>query len=242
MAISVVGADIPVDKALDHVFGYAVGLDMTRRDLGQTSGHGRRGHGQGFRPVGADSARFSPPHRRSSEAIRPGHHPARRQRQDAPEVRSQRADLERAGDDLPSVRFGRGLTGDLISYRHAGRRRIFFEPIRRWRDFVDGKGAVGVARSRVPIARGRGPIRSIPWSMTPRAVPTAVAALRGHPRASQPRWAVLLASSFSTSASMKAASSGCRADCRRDGPTEGISTSLPCLRCGSSVRLSSVWK
>jgi fumarylpyruvate hydrolase len=27
------GADIPVDKALTHVFGYAVGLDMTRRDL-----------------------------------------------------------------------------------------------------------------------------------------------------------------------------------------------------------------
>jgi len=27
------GADIAVDKALDHVFGYAVGLDMTRRDL-----------------------------------------------------------------------------------------------------------------------------------------------------------------------------------------------------------------
>jgi fumarylpyruvate hydrolase len=27
------GADIGVDKALDHVFGYAVGLDMTRRDL-----------------------------------------------------------------------------------------------------------------------------------------------------------------------------------------------------------------
>ena len=27
------GTNIPVDKALDHVFGYAVGLDMTRRDL-----------------------------------------------------------------------------------------------------------------------------------------------------------------------------------------------------------------
>ncbi len=27
------GRDIPVDKALDHVFGYAVGLDMTARDL-----------------------------------------------------------------------------------------------------------------------------------------------------------------------------------------------------------------
>jgi fumarylpyruvate hydrolase len=27
------GADIPVERALDHVYGYAVGLDMTRRDL-----------------------------------------------------------------------------------------------------------------------------------------------------------------------------------------------------------------
>lgn len=27
------GRDIPLDRALDHVFGYAVGLDMTRRDL-----------------------------------------------------------------------------------------------------------------------------------------------------------------------------------------------------------------
>ncbi len=27
------GSDIPVDEALVHVFGYAVGLDMTRRDL-----------------------------------------------------------------------------------------------------------------------------------------------------------------------------------------------------------------
>lgn len=27
------GKDIPEDQALDHVFGYAVGLDMTRRDL-----------------------------------------------------------------------------------------------------------------------------------------------------------------------------------------------------------------
>lgn len=27
------GANIPVEKALEHVYGYAVGLDMTRRDL-----------------------------------------------------------------------------------------------------------------------------------------------------------------------------------------------------------------
>ncbi|WP_319241233.1 fumarylacetoacetate hydrolase family protein [uncultured Propionivibrio sp.] len=33
VAIGVGGRDIPVDKALDHVFGYAVGFDLTRRDL-----------------------------------------------------------------------------------------------------------------------------------------------------------------------------------------------------------------
>ncbi|MGU7773837.1 fumarylacetoacetate hydrolase family protein [Burkholderia sp. MR1-5-21] len=33
VAIGRGGADIPVETALDHVFGYALGLDMTRRDL-----------------------------------------------------------------------------------------------------------------------------------------------------------------------------------------------------------------
>jgi fumarylpyruvate hydrolase len=33
VAIGKDGADIPVEKALDHVFGYGVGLDMTRRDI-----------------------------------------------------------------------------------------------------------------------------------------------------------------------------------------------------------------
>ncbi|MDP4002359.1 fumarylacetoacetate hydrolase family protein [Methylobacterium sp. NEAU K] len=32
-ALSEGGRDIPVDAALDHVYGYAIGLDMTRRDL-----------------------------------------------------------------------------------------------------------------------------------------------------------------------------------------------------------------
>jgi 2-keto-4-pentenoate hydratase/2-oxohepta-3-ene-1,7-dioic acid hydratase in catechol pathway len=31
------GKNIPVTKALDHVFGYALGLDMTRRDLQKAS-------------------------------------------------------------------------------------------------------------------------------------------------------------------------------------------------------------
>ena len=33
VALSDGGADIPVEKALAHVFGYAVGIDLTRRDL-----------------------------------------------------------------------------------------------------------------------------------------------------------------------------------------------------------------
>lgn len=32
-AIGLAGQDIPVERALDHVYGYALGLDMTRRDL-----------------------------------------------------------------------------------------------------------------------------------------------------------------------------------------------------------------
>ena len=32
------GRDIPVEKALDHVYAYAVGLDMTRRDLQRAMG------------------------------------------------------------------------------------------------------------------------------------------------------------------------------------------------------------
>lgn len=32
------GTNIPADKALDHVYGYAVGLDMTRRDLQRAMG------------------------------------------------------------------------------------------------------------------------------------------------------------------------------------------------------------
>jgi 2-keto-4-pentenoate hydratase/2-oxohepta-3-ene-1,7-dioic acid hydratase in catechol pathway len=32
------GRDIPVDRALDHVYAYALGLDMTRRDLQRAMG------------------------------------------------------------------------------------------------------------------------------------------------------------------------------------------------------------
>jgi fumarylpyruvate hydrolase len=36
------GRDIPADKALDYVYGYAVGLDMTRRDLQQASANEKK--------------------------------------------------------------------------------------------------------------------------------------------------------------------------------------------------------
>jgi fumarylpyruvate hydrolase len=42
VAIGTGGHDIPAAKALEHVFGYAVGLDMTRRDLqGEAKKQGR---------------------------------------------------------------------------------------------------------------------------------------------------------------------------------------------------------
>src|SRR3954469_21332089 len=37
-ALGTGGCDIPVERALDHVYGYAVGLDMTRRDLQRAMG------------------------------------------------------------------------------------------------------------------------------------------------------------------------------------------------------------
>jgi fumarylpyruvate hydrolase len=42
VALSKGGENIPVDAALDHVFGYAVGLDMTRRDLQDQAKETRR--------------------------------------------------------------------------------------------------------------------------------------------------------------------------------------------------------
>ena len=59
------GLNIPADKALDHVYGYAVGIDLTRRDLQ----HGRAQEGaavgdrQILRPFRALLARCSRPRR-----------------------------------------------------------------------------------------------------------------------------------------------------------------------------------
>lgn len=42
VAIGKGGANIPVESALSHVFGYAIGFDMTRRDVQQAAG--KKGH------------------------------------------------------------------------------------------------------------------------------------------------------------------------------------------------------
>lgn len=42
VAIGMAGRDIPVEKANDHVFGYAAGLDMTRRDIQVSARKGGR--------------------------------------------------------------------------------------------------------------------------------------------------------------------------------------------------------
>ena len=49
VAVGKAGFDIPVEKALDHVFGYAVGIDLTRRDLQLAARAGEAlGLGQGL--------------------------------------------------------------------------------------------------------------------------------------------------------------------------------------------------
>jgi fumarylpyruvate hydrolase len=58
VALAKGGADIPEDRALEHVFGYTVGLDMTRRDLqAEAKAKGRPWDtGKGFdhsAPIGA---------------------------------------------------------------------------------------------------------------------------------------------------------------------------------------------
>ena len=72
VALAKGGRDIPVAEALDHVFGYAVGIDMTRRDLQDEAKQLRRpwelGKGGDFSgPVGpiAPASRVGHPQRGS---------------------------------------------------------------------------------------------------------------------------------------------------------------------------------
>ena len=100
------GLNIPADKALDHVFGYGVGIDLTRRDLQIASRKKERPWeiGKSFDHSAPCSARCSRPS--EDRPSRQGQDLAVGQRHRAPEGRSHRTDLERAGNHRAAVAAG----------------------------------------------------------------------------------------------------------------------------------------
>jgi fumarylpyruvate hydrolase len=84
------GRDIPVERALDHVYAYALGLDMTRRDL-------QRAMGDEKKPweIGKSFDRSAP--------IGPLHRVAQTGRPDQAERQLEPDDLERGRADQPAV-------------------------------------------------------------------------------------------------------------------------------------------
>ena len=120
VALAKGGRDIPVEGALDHVFGYAVGLDMTRRDLqdeakqlrrplGAWKGGGSLGAG---RPTLSGLPGWTP--------LRRHHLPVRRRRYET-NGRPGGYDLVgRRADHLPVLLF-RALPGRCDLLRHPGR-------------------------------------------------------------------------------------------------------------------------
>ena len=96
------GKNIPVERALDHVYGYAVGLDMTRRDLqGEAKKLGRPWE------IGKAFEHSAPCRRyRAGQRDRPlsrRRDLAEGERRAAAAGRPQPDDLEDAGDDLLSL-------------------------------------------------------------------------------------------------------------------------------------------
>ena len=118
------GADIAEADALRHVWGYAAGLDMTRRDLqnaGQEGGQAL-GHGQGLRPLRADRPDGSGRRRSAIPATRPDR--AGGQRQGPPEL----GPVEALIWSMPETIAYLSRPGDAGArrpdlQRHAGKRR-----------------------------------------------------------------------------------------------------------------------
>ncbi len=100
------GLNIPSDKALDHVYGYAVGIDLTRRDLQQAARKKERPWeiGKSF-DHSAPCSRASAVVEDRTSRERPDM--ALRQRHRAADGRSHGTDLERAGDHLAALSAGR---------------------------------------------------------------------------------------------------------------------------------------
>jgi Fumarylacetoacetate (FAA) hydrolase family len=95
VALSTGGDNIPLSDALNCVFGYAVGLDMTRRDLqGECKKHG-------IRAVGAHRHYHAGERQRTSGG---GRHLAQGRWENSARGEPEPADLEGAGDHLLSFR------------------------------------------------------------------------------------------------------------------------------------------
>ena len=114
------GSNIPVEAALDHVFGYGVGLDMTRRDLqGEAKKLGRPWEvGKAFE-ASAPCGPLVP----ASEIGHPtsGAVTLKVNGRNPPAGRSQPVDLEGAGDDLVPFRPLHTAAGRHHHDRHPGR-------------------------------------------------------------------------------------------------------------------------
>ena len=116
------GSNIKPDKANDCIYGYGVGIDLTRRDLQIASRESQAAVGdrQGVRRLRAVRAAGA------GLADRPpdqGSHRAEGQRHGEAGRRPQPDDLERAGDDLEIVGDGRACRRRHHHDRHARRRR-----------------------------------------------------------------------------------------------------------------------
>ena len=115
------GLNIPADKALDHVYGYAVGIDLTRRDLQIASRKKERPWEVG------KSFDYSAPCSAIQPASKIGH-PAKGKiwltvnGTETPEGRPHRTDLERAGNHLAALAAGEARRRRHHHDGHAGRR------------------------------------------------------------------------------------------------------------------------
>ena len=113
------GTNIPAEQALDHVYGYALGLDMTRRDLqnGMAAEKKPWEIGKSF----DHAAVLGPIHPVCENGtLHQGRDLAGRQRHGAAELRSRQDDLERGRADRKTVRGVRTEGRRHHLFRHAG--------------------------------------------------------------------------------------------------------------------------
>jgi hypothetical protein len=121
VAIGREGFEVGREAALDLVFGYAVGIDLTRRDLQLEAREGASlGLGQGVRPVGAHCAAASCERRMAPGR---GPHLARCQRCGEAGCGSGRVDLAGAGYYLDPIALPGAQARRPNHDRNAGRRR-----------------------------------------------------------------------------------------------------------------------